>query len=254
MAKDTFQITFDPASGNTTAHVSDQRASFIISIPEMNHVPGAMEFHAVIPAFIEAAEQAGKRFLGDERNERMFKVFQNSIARPLKGYLEGATKLRVEILAEYAKWEAVDPASNYDESLSRIEIRRILRESDTATAAKIIADADWRTLAAIVSAGSIEVGLNTELLNLAKERYRILEVTRRLGLAANHKNVPTLEKLIATGFDHGPVEKEARAVLKNRAEKLESVELAQSTIRRIISFCGLLTGNSDAEILTELVA
>lgn len=248
-----FHITIDKVSGNTTAHVLDQRRNFIISTTELNMVPGAIELHGAIPVFVDAAEQAGKRYLGEERNERMFKAFQNVIARPLKGYLTGATSLQVGITAELAKYESVPVAANCDESLARIETRQILRNADPERVARILKDADWRTLAAIISAGPLESDLNPDLYNLAKERFKLQNLIKALGLYANHKNQPSLEKLITTGINEESAEQEARAVLANRAEKLAAVKLAESTIRRVIAFCGLLTGKSDADILAELV-
>ncbi|MDQ7262128.1 hypothetical protein NM680_10010 [Paracoccus sp. PS-1] len=105
-----------------------------------------------------------------------------------------------------------------------------------------------------MDAPAIVSGLSDHLYNIAQERFRLLNVIKLTHMSPEFKLKPTLENLAAVGIDDVAAEKEARALLENRSKKLEAVDLAASTIRRMISFSGLITGKTDQEILDEILA
>ncbi|MDQ7262129.1 hypothetical protein NM680_10015 [Paracoccus sp. PS-1] len=84
----------------TTAYVGTDTANFFISLAEVTYIPGVNEIIDAIPSFSEAAEQAGKRYIGTERNDRMFAAWQRIMKTPMRNVLNGAIRVRVEVTKE----------------------------------------------------------------------------------------------------------------------------------------------------------
>ncbi|WP_156929489.1 hypothetical protein [Paracoccus sp. J55] len=238
----------------TTACVGTDTANFLISLAEVTYIPGVNEIIDAIPSFSEAAEQAGKRYIGTERNDRMFAAWQRIMKTPMRNVLNGAIRVRVEVTKELDKYNKAPDTIGALEISVRAETRALLRDSSVEQQASLIAGADYRTLAAIMDAPAIVSGLSDHLYNIAQERFRLLNVIKLTHMSPEFKLKPTLENLAAIGIDDVAAEKEARALLENRSKKLEAVDLAASTIRRMISFSGLITGKTDQEILDEILA
>lgn len=226
----------------------------LISTQEINDIDAALELNSAIKSLTIKAENYATKFIGDEFNKRLWSEYTTTVRNPLRTYRTNATELKRKTEKELDDLAQVPAYDSYVEAHVRSDIRMILRGAEPGEAIKIINDADYRTLAAICEAPAIVSGWHPDIYQIARERLTFSNVIRKFGISADHKRQVTLDDLLAHGVDQSAAEATAKEVLKSWHRKIESAELAASSIRRTVSFIATLTEKQDQEILDDLLA
>jgi len=234
------------------AQLSNGTANITAYIPhETLARPGISSIVSGLKPFSEGIEHNSKAFIGDEAHSRNTKLWENTLKKPMRDALQGATVEKVET-EEQLKQYAVPPIAGEAESLIRSETRELIRSMKPAQQATTLSKADYRTLAAIVEAPALNSGLSDDLYKTALDRFRLLNLIQKLGIAAEFKNKPVLDTLVATGVNRDAVESEGRAVLATLQKRLDQIKTVEGLLRHLISLSGMATGKTDQEVLDAI--